>query len=45
MDFADAIVNGRPSPIPPEHSLAIITILDAVYQSAASGREIRMDGK
>ncbi|KXK51331.1 MAG: Gfo/Idh/MocA family oxidoreductase [Anaerolineae bacterium] len=45
IDFADAIVNGRPSPVPPEQSLAVIAILDAVYQSAESGREIRMDGK
>lgn len=42
VDFADAIVNGRPSPVPPEQSLAVLTILDAVYQSAETGREVRM---
>jgi predicted dehydrogenase len=38
--FADAIVNGKPSPVPAEQSLAVLTILDALYRSAAEGREI-----
>jgi len=40
MDFADAIVRGAPSPVPPEQSLDVITILDALYRSAATGREV-----
>jgi predicted dehydrogenase len=42
IDFADAVISGRPSPVPPEQSLAVLTILDAVYQSAETGREVRM---
>lgn len=42
--FADAVANGKPSPVPAEQSLAVQTILDALYRSAAEGREIRLDG-
>jgi predicted dehydrogenase len=42
--FADAIVNGRPSPVPAEQSLIVMTILDGLYRSAVEGREIRLDG-
>jgi predicted dehydrogenase len=41
--FADAVANGKPSPVPAEHSLAVQTILDGLYRSAAEGREIRLD--
>jgi predicted dehydrogenase len=41
--FADAVANGKPSPVPAEESLDVITILDALYRSSASGREIRLD--
>ncbi len=41
--FADAVVNGRPSPVPAEQSLVVMTILDGLYRSAAEGREIRLD--
>jgi predicted dehydrogenase len=41
--FADAVANGKPSPVPAEESLAVMTILDGLYQSAAEGREIRLD--
>lgn len=40
MAFADAIVNGKPSPVPAEQSLDVITILDGLYRSAAAGKEI-----
>lgn len=43
IEFAQAIVDGAPSPVPAEHSLAVMTILDAVYRSQESGREIRLD--
>ncbi len=43
MAFAEAIVNGRSSPVPPEQSLIVMTILDGLYRSATEGREIRLD--
>jgi predicted dehydrogenase len=42
MEFAEAIVNGAPSPVPAEESLVVMTILDGLYQSAAAGREIQI---
>ncbi|MBX7214645.1 MAG: Gfo/Idh/MocA family oxidoreductase [Thermoflexales bacterium] len=44
LDFAKAIIDGAPSPVPAEHSLQVIAILDAVYRSQKEGREIRLDG-
>lgn len=43
IEFAQAIVDGAPSPVPAEQSLQVLTILDAVYRSQESGREIRLD--
>lgn len=43
VEFADAIVNGKPSPVPAEQSLQVLTILDGVYRSQETGREIRLD--
>ncbi|MCU0511062.1 MAG: Gfo/Idh/MocA family oxidoreductase [Anaerolineae bacterium] len=40
IEFARAIIEGAPSPVPAEHSLQVQTILDAVYRSQASGREV-----
>jgi predicted dehydrogenase len=40
LAFADAVANGKSSPVPAEHSLDVITILDALYRSAATGREV-----
>lgn len=40
--FADAVANGKPSPVPPEQSLDVITILDGLYRSAAAGREVSL---
>lgn len=42
MAFADAVANGKPSPVPPEQSLDVITILDGLYRSAAAGREVTL---
>ena len=42
MAFADAIVNGKPSPVPAEQSLHVQAILNALYQSAKEGREIHV---
>lgn len=38
--FAEAVAEGKPSPVPAEQSLDVITILDGLYQSAAKGREV-----
>lgn len=43
MEFAQAIVDGAPSPVPAEQSLQVMTILDAVYRSQETGAEIRLD--
>lgn len=43
MKFAEAIVNDAPSPVPAEQSLDVMSILDGLYRSAASGREVRLD--
>ena len=40
VEFARAIVDGSPSPVPAEQSLQVMTILDAIYQSQESGREV-----
>jgi predicted dehydrogenase len=41
--FADAIVNDKPSPVPAEQSMHVARILNALYRSAAEGREVRLD--
>ena len=41
--FAEAIAEGKPSPVPAENSLDVQTILNGLYQSAQEGREIRFD--
>jgi len=43
VEFAQAIVNGAPSPVPAEQSLQVMTILDGVYRSQKADREIRLD--
>lgn len=40
--FADAVANGKPSPVPAEQSLDVIAVLDGLYRSAAEGCEIRL---
>jgi predicted dehydrogenase len=40
IEFAQVIVDGAPSPVPPEQSLQVMTILDAVYKSQETGREV-----
>lgn len=42
IEFAEAIVQGKPSPVPAEQSLQVQTILDGVYRSQISGAEIRL---
>lgn len=43
MAFAEAVVNDKPSPVPAEQSLDVIAILDGIYRSAASGREVALE--
>jgi predicted dehydrogenase len=42
MAFAEAVAQGKPSPVPAEQSLDVIAILDGLYQSAAKGREVTL---
>ncbi len=42
LEFATAIAEGAPSPVPAEQSLQVLTILDAIYQSEQTGKEIRL---
>lgn len=41
--FAQAIVDGAPSPVPAEQSLQVMAILDGVYRSQEAGGEVRLD--
>jgi predicted dehydrogenase len=43
VEFARAVAEELPSPVPAEQSLQVITILDGIYRSQAAGREIRLD--
>jgi len=38
--FTDAILNDKPSPVPAEQSLNVIRILDGLYRSHATGKEV-----
>lgn len=41
--FAEAVAHGKPSPVPPEQSLDVMAILDGLYRSAQTGREVVLD--
>lgn len=43
VEFAQAIVDGAPSPVPAEQSLEVMRILDAIYTSQETGREVVLD--
>ena len=43
VEFAQALVEGQPSPVPAEQSLQVLKILDGIYRSQQSGGEIRLD--
>ncbi len=43
FEFAKALVEGRPSPVPPEQSLQVMAILDGIYRSQKEGREVKID--
>ena len=40
VEFAEAIVSGSPSPVPTEQSLQVGQILEALYKSQETGREV-----
>jgi predicted dehydrogenase len=40
VEFARAVAEGLPSPVPPEQSLYVQTILDGIYRSQEAGREV-----
>jgi predicted dehydrogenase len=40
VEFARAVAEGLPSPVPPEQSLYVQTILDGIYRSEIAGREV-----
>jgi predicted dehydrogenase len=42
VEFAQAVVDGAPSPVPAEHSLQVLTILDGIYRSQDSHAEVKL---
>lgn len=42
VEFAKAIAEGLPSPVPAEQSLAVQAILDGIYRSHQTGREVEI---
>jgi predicted dehydrogenase len=43
IEFAQAVVDGAPSPVPAEQSLQVMTILDGIYRSQQVGGEVALD--
>lgn len=43
VEFAKAVANGMPSPVPPEQSLHVIAILEGIYQSSISRKEVVLE--
>ena len=43
VEFAQAITDGAPSPVPSEHSLQVLAILNGIYKSQEAGKEILLD--
>jgi len=43
VEFAQAVVDGAPSPVPAEQSLQVMTILDGIYRSQKTGGEVKLD--
>jgi predicted dehydrogenase len=42
VEFARAVVEGAASPVPAEHSLQVLTILDGIYRSQVAGGEVKL---
>ena len=43
IEFARAVAEGAPSPVPAEQSLQVMGILDGIYRSQKEGREVDID--
>ncbi len=43
VEFARAVAEGAPSPVPAEHSLQVLSILDGIYRSQKSGGEVKLE--
>jgi predicted dehydrogenase len=43
VEFAKAVAEGAPSPVPAEQSLQVMAILDGIYRSQAQGREVKIE--
>ncbi len=43
IEFARAVAQGLPSPVPPEESLQVMSILDGIYRSQREGREVAIE--
>lgn len=43
VEFARAVAEGQPSPVPAEQSLQVLKILDGIYRSQEQGREVKLD--
>ena len=43
VEFARAVAAEAPSPVPAEESLQVMAILDGIYRSQKTGREVRLD--
>ena len=41
--FVDAVLHNKPAPIPGEHGYYLNAIMDAIYESSETGREVRID--
>ena len=42
VEFARAIAEGKPSPVPAEQSLQVMAILDGIYRSQETGEEVKI---
>jgi predicted dehydrogenase len=42
--FAQAIIQGDPAPVPPEHALLVARMIDAIYLSSQKGCEVPIQG-
>lgn len=42
VEFAQAVADGAPSPVPAEQSLTVMSILDGIYRSQQTGCEVRI---
>jgi len=40
--FAEAVMGGRPVPVPPEQSRAVVAILEGLYKSHQRGKQVRL---